>query len=115
MLHALARRIGIMTQTGANARNLVRRHRGADPAAADNYPAFSFSADHSLAYRLGKIRIVHRSGAIRAFVNYVMPATAQVGGHNLLQLETGVIGADRDAHGLIFPPKPRLSRRRCSR
>ena len=72
MFDALAGRIRIVTNARPDAGNFVGRHRSAHPAAADEQCALAFALDNCFADGFGKIRIIHRTVAICAFIDDVM-------------------------------------------
>ena len=101
VLDTLARRVSIVAKPGADSGKLVGRHRRADAAAANQHAAFGSAVEHSPPDRLGKIRIVHRSVAIGAFIDHLMSLPAQILGNDLFQIEAGMIRANDNAHGLF--------------
>ena len=95
---ALVRRVGVVAEAGADARHLVRRHRHADAAAAQNDAALRASSTDRLTNRRGEVRIVHRLRAVGAHVEHVAVLGDEEALDRLLQLEARMIAANRDAH-----------------
>ena len=88
---------------GAHAFHAVGGHLLTVARATDNDAEAAGFADHSLG-RLDTERriVVERVVDVRAMVDDVMTGLAQVGDHLFLQLKTGVISGNMDAHGILL-------------
>src|SRR5882757_478393 len=98
VLHALVRGISVVAHAGADAWNLVRRHAGADAAAANQHTALGFFVDHGAANGFREIRIVGGIFVERANIQHFMPQRTQQIANIDLQLKTGVIRANYQFH-----------------
>ncbi|GBC78425.1 hypothetical protein HRbin08_01920 [bacterium HR08] len=112
MFDALARGIRVVAQPRANPRHLIGGDRGADAAPADEDAALGSPLQEGVRDGFGVVGIVHRIRALGPQVFHIMPELAQMGDEHLLQLETGMIGSDDDAH--VRPPQFWI-RRKCTR
>ena len=66
---SLVRRVSVVTQSGANAGQLVRGDRCADAAAADQYTTFSLPGKNRLTDGFSDVRIINRRGVVRTDIN----------------------------------------------
>jgi hypothetical protein len=71
-------RIGIVTKTGPNARQLVGGHRSADAAAADQRAPVWLAVQDSLADGLGIVRIGHRLCGMYTDIHVLMAQLAHM-------------------------------------
>jgi hypothetical protein len=74
-------------------------------AAADADPAVSFAFEHGLRDRLSGIGVVDRRCRMGTQVDDVMAFLRKAAGEDRLELETGVIGGNRETHGLNIRPR----------
>ena len=98
VLDALVRRVRVMAETSANARNPVRDHRRADAAAAEEDAALGPRLADGRGDGLRVVGIVHRILAVSTHVDHLEMLGGQERLHRLLQLEAGMIRADGHAH-----------------
>ena len=99
VLDALVRRVGVVAQPGADAGHPVRRHRRAHAAAAHDDAAVGAVPAQGGADRLGVVGVVDRLVAARPDVEHLAVLGGEERLHRLLEIEAGVIGPNRDAHG----------------
>ena len=111
VLDALVRRVGVVTQSGANPWNPVRGHRRANTAPAEQDAALGPVLAQGSTDGLGIVGIVHRIGAVGAQVEDFPIVRGQEGFHRLLKCKSGMIRTYRDAHRL--PRFRDLLLRRC--
>ncbi len=74
--HALRRRVRVVTESGADAWQLVGGDAGADAAAADDQPAIGPAVEYRASDRLGVVGIVDGLGGMRAEVDRVVTAAS---------------------------------------
>ncbi len=107
VLHALVRRVGVVTHGRADARHLVRGDRRADAAAAEDDPSLGRAVDNAQADGFGEIRIIDRLLVKRALVDHLVAQAQQLVHDRPLDRESAVIRTDRYAHPYAFTPLAR--------
>ena len=113
VLHRLVGGIGVVADGGANPRHLVGRNRHAGAAAAHHDAALGASLVQRLGDRAGRIRIVHRVLGMGAQILDGVAQTRQKGRQLLLQVQSRMIGRQRQLHAarlLYFPPMRNTNR-----
>src|SRR6478609_238621 len=98
VLDALMGGVAVVAQPGADAGQLVRRHRRPDAAAAEEHAALHRAAEHRARHHRGDIRIVHRLRAVGAEIDDLMAERAERWDQRLLELESRVVRAEGDLH-----------------
>src|SRR5262249_15315316 len=93
----------------ADARDLVRGDRHADPGAADQDAAVGFAGRDGTRHLLREVRIVDGDFAGGALVGHRVAEGFDDGLDFLLGGVTGVVRPDRDLHGISFRRCVRLS------
>ncbi len=91
VLYSLMRGIGIVTESGTDASDLVGSYGCTDTAAADDDSPISEAVAHGDSDGLGKIRVVNGLGRMRAHIEDVCPKKRQPADCLTLQFESGVI------------------------
>ncbi len=95
VLNALVRGKRFMNQAGANSNDLIGRHVGADPAAANGDAAVHIPGSDRPGQRNHEIRIVIvRLQAVGAKVDHMMTGFAQEHDKLLLQFKTTMVCSD---------------------
>ena len=110
VLHALVGRVRVVAETGADPGNPIRGHRRADAAAAHDDAALGPVFTQRFGDRLRVLAIVAGLAAVGADVDDLVVLLGERAGDALLEIETGAIRSDGDAHGCPARP-PRVSRR----
>ena len=103
VLDALVRRVGVVTQTGANPGDAIGSHRCADATAADDDAAVGAIVLERGRDGLGAVGVVNRLGAVGADVEHLTRLVGQKGLDRFFELEPGMVRSDRDAHGHLAP------------
>ena len=97
VLDSLMGGIGVVAQAGARSPHLVGRHRGPDAAPADNDPSLGLTVSDGPGHRERKVRIVvQRVVLVGPEVSDLVPAGLQQLANLLLQIEAGMVRADRN-------------------
>src|SRR5512133_2041432 len=100
VLDALVRGVVVVADAGEDARDLVRRGRHADAAAADEDRPLGPPVEDRPRGRLGVIRVVARRGVVRAEVDRLVPERREVSAEPLLEREPRVVPGERDPHAI---------------
>ena len=103
VLDSLVCGVDVMTDRGAHPLELVRGHRGADAAAADEHAPLGSPIDHGLAHGLGRIGVIDGGGGMGAHIDHLVAFPSKKVGHLLLKRETRVIGTHHDLHDFFAP------------
>src|SRR5262249_7817295 len=99
VFNALARRIGVVTQAGADARQFVGGYRGADAAAADNDAALGPPFQNGQPNRLSVVRVINGFGIVGADIHYFQTISFEQTAYDLiLQFKARMIGTDNNSH-----------------
>ena len=98
VLTAEARRHRVGRLDAADAAHLVRHDRLAGPAPAEHDPALEVATRHRPGDRRDEVGIVDGGGVERAEVAVLDPQLVEQGAQLALEVEAGMVGADRDAH-----------------
>src|SRR5436305_11298861 len=93
-------RVGVVTETGANSRNLVGSDRGSHATATDQQTALRLAFCNAPSYRFGIVRIIHRLSTVRTQVKNLMTVLFEMPAQNLLQFKASMVGAERNTHGI---------------
>src|SRR5579875_822539 len=112
---ALVRGICVVAKAGADAGNLIGRHRRPHPAAADEYAPVGAPFDHSQTHGFGKVGIIDGILAVGAYVENLVAQVAHKMGQILLQIKSCVVGTENNLHeeflrGDYWPCGARLPR-----
>jgi ABC-type lipoprotein export system ATPase subunit len=107
-----ARGARVVHDGGAHTVDLVRGDRDSDPSPADADSEIVVARCDAASDGGAKVWIVHRIRRVRAEIHDLVPQEGKVLGQNPLQLETGVVRSDRDAHRASLPAAPSGPRRR---
>ena len=91
VLNTLMGRIGIVTNCGSDARNLVGRHTDSHAAATNHNPAICSSLDNLSGNRDGKVRIVTTVTTVRATIRQYGCRTIEPLGNSMFEWESCVI------------------------
>ena len=102
MLHALMRRVNVVTDRGADTLHLVGGDRGADAGAAHHDAAVGRASRDLRRDLAGHVREVDRSVVIGPDILDLMAELAQVGHHRPLQGPAGMVRSDHETHGVIL-------------
>jgi len=106
VLHTLASREIVMTESSSYSSYLVRGHRSADSAATNQDTPFYLPARDRAGEGNGEVRIiVVRVAATVPKVNDLMPCFSQPQGELLLHVEAAVICADTNFHQTFTPSR----------
>ena len=96
----------IVAQGGTNMAVPVGRDADADARAADQDAAAGAPLLQCCRQRIGEVRVVDRTGIVRAQVEHLEPALLDGALQHVLQLEAGMVGGKGDGtrgHGRLFP------------
>ncbi len=88
VFNSLMGRIGIVTKPGSDARNLIRRHRHSDSAAADQYSSFGALLDDGLSHGDGNVRVIHGRLAKRSDIFDLVPQLSNIRYEHFLQCKS---------------------------
>ncbi len=98
VLDALVRRVGVVTEAGANTRNFIRGNARAHTAPTHEHATLSLTVQDCLADLLRVIRVVDRRFVVRAEIVHVVASDPKGRGDIGFDLESRVIGGHGNAH-----------------
>jgi hypothetical protein len=104
VLHALVGGVGVVGDGRPHAADLVGRHAGPDPGAADEDPPVRLSVADRIRQAAGEVRVVvGRVRAVAAEVDQLVAGIREAGEELRLELGAAVIGGEGDAHQRVPP------------